>query len=83
MTLQVVRNKAEALTFTIVRDDITLPSVKTKILDNNIGYVQISTFANDTTSLAQKAADQFKAAKVKNIGSLLDPAKTGVRIPED
>lgn len=82
VVLQIVRNKSEPLTFKIVRDNITLPSVKTKILDGNIGYVQISTFADDTTSLMQKAADQFKAQNVsgvivdlrENPGGLLDAA---------
>ena len=82
VTLQVVRNQAQALSFTITRDDITLPSVKTKTLPGNIGYIQISTFANDTDGLAQKAADQFKQANVKglvldlreNPGGLLDAA---------
>ena len=82
VTLQILRSKALPLSFTITRDNITLPSVKTKILDNNIGYVQISTFANDTTDLMQKAADEFKAKNVKaivldlreNPGGLLDAA---------
>ena len=80
VTLQILRRKSLPLSFTITRDNITLPSVKTKILDNNIGYVQISTFANDTTDLMQKAADEFKAKNVKaivldlreNPGGLLD-----------
>lgn len=82
VTLKIVRAKSEALSFTITRDDITLPSVTTKILTGNIGYVHISTFANDTTDLMQKAADKFKAANVKGIvldlredpGGLLDAA---------
>lgn len=82
VTLQVVRNKSQPLKFTITRDDITLPSVKTKTLTGNIGYIQISTFSNDTVGLAQKAADQFKQQKVKGIildlrndpGGLLDAA---------
>jgi carboxyl-terminal processing protease len=82
VTLQIVRKKAQSLSFTITRDDITLPSVKTKILDGNVGYVQISTFADDTTSLMQKAADDFKAKNVSGIildlrnnpGGLLDAA---------
>jgi carboxyl-terminal processing protease len=80
VTLQVVRNKSEALTLTITRDNITVPSVTTKTLPGNIGYMQISTFADDTTALAQKAADKFKADNVKAIildlrddpGGLLD-----------
>lgn len=82
VTLEVVRNHAQTLTFTITRDDIKLPSVTTKTLDGNIGYMQISTFADDTTNLAQKAADQFKSQNVKGIildlrddpGGLLDAA---------
>lgn len=66
VALQIVR-AGQAMTFTITRDNITLPSVTTKILPGNIGYMQISTFANDTSGLAQKAADQFKQANVKGI----------------
>jgi carboxyl-terminal processing protease len=65
--LQVVRNRAQALSFSITRDDIKLPSVKTKILDGNIGYLQITSFANDTSELTQKAAQQFKDQNVKAI----------------
>ncbi|HWB38989.1 MAG TPA: S41 family peptidase [Candidatus Saccharimonadales bacterium] len=65
--LQVVRSHSQTLNFTITRDDITVPSVTTKILAGNIGYVQISTFANDTSDLMQKAADKFKSAHVKGI----------------
>jgi carboxyl-terminal processing protease len=82
VTLQVVRDNAQTLNFTITRDNITLPSVKTKTLPGNIGYIQISTFADDTTNLTQKAADQFKKDNVKGIvldlrddpGGLLDAA---------
>lgn len=82
VTLQVVRNHKQSLTLTIIRDDIKLPSVKTKILDGNIGYIQISTFADDTNQLTQQAADDFKSKQVNGIildlrenpGGLLDAA---------
>lgn len=82
VTLQVVRDKSQTLTFTITRDDITLPSVKTKTLDGDIGYIQITTFSDDTVSLAQKAATTFQNQHVKSIildlrddpGGLLDAA---------
>lgn len=82
VTLKIVRDKQQALTIKIVRADINLPSVTTKTLDGNIGYIQISTFANDTTKLSKEAADKFKAAGVKGIildlrndpGGLLDAA---------
>ncbi len=80
--LEIIRNKTQDLNFTITRDDINLPSVNTKTLDGNIGYIQITSFANDTTELAQKAADKFAADNVKAIvldlrgdpGGLLDAA---------
>lgn len=67
VTLQIVRNKSQALSLTITRDDIKLPSVKTKTLDGNIGYIQINTFAEDTTDLAIKAAQKFKQDNVKGL----------------
>jgi carboxyl-terminal processing protease len=67
VTLQIVRNKTTPLTLTITRKNITVPSVNTKILPGNVGYMQISTFADDTSSLAQKAADQFKQQHVKAV----------------
>lgn len=80
--LQVVRNHSQALNLTITRQDINLPSVKTKILDGNIGYMQISTFSNDTNDLTLKAANDFNNRHVKGIildlrdnpGGLLDAA---------
>lgn len=72
----------QQLTLVITRQNITVPSVTTKTLPGNIGYLEISTFADDTSDLAQKAADQFAAAHVKGIildlrddpGGLLDAA---------
>lgn len=80
--LEIIRDKSQDLTFTITREDITLPSVNTKMLDGNIGYIQITTFANDTSDLTQKAAQKFAADHVKGIvldmrgnpGGLLDAA---------
>ncbi len=67
VTLQVVRNHNQPLTFTITRQDINLPSVKTKTLPGNIGYMQITTFADDTAALSAQAATQFANAHVKGI----------------
>jgi carboxyl-terminal processing protease len=66
VSLQVIRG-SQTLNFDITRANINAPSVTTKILPGNIGYMQISTFADDTTSLAQKAANQFKTDKVSGI----------------
>jgi carboxyl-terminal processing protease len=75
VTLQVVRDKTQSLTFTVTRDDIKLPSVKTKILPDNIGYLQLTDFANDTVALVQQAANQFKEQHVKGI--ILDLRNNG------
>jgi carboxyl-terminal processing protease len=66
VTLDVTRG-SQQLTFNITRANITLPSVETKILSGNIGYIQIVTFANDTSELATKAANTFKQDHVKGI----------------
>lgn len=65
--LTVVRGGTEKLDFTIVRDTITIPSVEYKILDGNIGYIKISRFAEDTSSLVTAAANEFKAKNVKGV----------------
>jgi carboxyl-terminal processing protease len=65
--IKVFRAGKDQLSFEITRDQITIPSVDYKILDGNIGYMKISRFGDDTTSLAQKAAKSFKDAKVKGI----------------
>jgi carboxyl-terminal processing protease len=67
VTLKVLRDKTQDLNFTITRDDIKVPSVKSQILDGNIGYIQISEFSDDTSSLAQKAAQDFKSKNVKGV----------------
>ena len=82
VTLKVIRNKTDTLTLTITRDDIKVPSVTSKILDNNIGYMKINQFSSDTSSLAAKAAQDFKDKNVKGVvldmrgnpGGLLDAA---------
>lgn len=81
VTLTIVRNGQEQK-ITITRDDITLPSVTYKILDNNVGYMQINEFGNDTSKLTLEAAQKFKDSNVKGVvvdmrgdpGGLLDAA---------
>ncbi|MHB1865099.1 MAG: S41 family peptidase [Candidatus Saccharimonadales bacterium] len=66
VTLGILRG-SQQLSIGITRENITVPSVNTKILNNDIGYMQISTFANDTSALAQKDAQQFVNDHVKGI----------------
>lgn len=64
--LTVVRGD-QRLELEITREEIKVPSVDSKILDGNIGYLKISRFGDDTSDLARKAADTFKDAKVKGV----------------
>lgn len=65
--LDVVRDHSQQLSFTITRQNIQVPSVNTKILDGNIGYIQITTFADDTSGLIKQAATKMKQANVKGV----------------
>ena len=81
VTLGVTRD-SQQLTFTIKREVITYPSVSSKILSGNIGYIQITSFSSDTSQLAQNAANSFVKAGVKGVildlrgnpGGLVDAA---------
>lgn len=53
--------------FTITRAKITSPSVTWEIKNNNIGYIRISRFAEDTAALAKKAGIELKDKNVKGI----------------
>lgn len=65
--LTIVRNETDQQTFDITRDVISVPSVEYKVLEGNIGFMQISRFGPDTAELASKAADDFIAANVSGI----------------
>ncbi len=65
VTLTIVRG-SEVLEIPIVREEIDIPSVETKIEDG-IGIITISRFGDDTVRLAREAADRFKAANVRGI----------------
>ncbi len=67
VTLGILRNQTQTLTLTMTRRNITAPSVISRVLPGNIGYMSISTFADDTSGLAQKAAQQFANEHVKGI----------------
>jgi carboxyl-terminal processing protease len=65
--LTVFRNN-ELKDFSITRDAITNPSVKSEITADHIGYLRISRFGDtDTVSLSRKAAESFKTAGVKGV----------------
>ena len=65
--LNIVRGD-ELKEFSITRDTINNPSVKSEITPDNIGILRISRFGqSDTVSLSKQAAQQFKSAGVKGV----------------
>lgn len=66
VTLKILRGSKD-MTFTITRENITIPSVKHEIKEGNIGYIEISRFAEDTSALVTKAADEFATQNVKGV----------------
>ncbi len=80
--LTIIRDGKQQIEMSIVRDEITIPSVTSKVLDGNIGYIKIVRFAEDTALLSSQAADKLKSQNVKGIvldlrsdpGGLLDAA---------
>ncbi|HEV7454865.1 MAG TPA: S41 family peptidase [Candidatus Saccharimonadales bacterium] len=67
VSLRIIRDKTQDLTIKITRDDIKIPSVKSQVLPGNIGYLEINQFSDDTASLAQTAAKDFKDKGVKGV----------------
>lgn len=78
--LKVVRGQQETLTFDITRAEIKIPSVESKTLEGNIGYIKASRFGEDTAELVREAAGKFKQESAKGVildlrgnpGGLLD-----------
>lgn len=76
--LKIIRDNTEQ-DLTITRENISVPSVKWEV-KNNIGYMTVTTFAEDTPALAKQAAEEFKSQNVKGVvvdvrgnpGGLLD-----------
>jgi carboxyl-terminal processing protease len=66
VTLQLVRGD-QPLTLTITRDTISVPTATTKILDGNIGYIQVNQFSSDTFGLVQQGVTKFQQAGVKKV----------------
>lgn len=84
--LTIIRG-SETKEFTITRAKISNPSVRWEIKDN-IGYMRISQFGDDTAKLAKQAAQEFKSKKVKGVvldlrgngGGFVDAARAVVSL---
>lgn len=86
LALTILRKGSEKpLNFSLVRDDIHIESVKSKMLANGFGYVRISEFQEPTPALMVKAIEDLKKSNNgqlkglvldlrNNPGGLLDSA---------
>jgi carboxyl-terminal processing protease len=60
--LQLIRS-GEAVEVTITRQNIQVPSVTYETKADGVGYIRVSTFANDTPQLIAQAANALKDSK--------------------
>lgn len=64
--LTLIRGNAAPFEVKIVRDIITVASVKWSLKEGNVGYIQLTRFGEDTGSLVSQAADDLKAKGAKS-----------------
>lgn len=67
VTLELVRDRTETLKLTITRAEIKVPSVEWNVTDDNVGYMKITQFSDDTTTLATQAAQEFRDKQVRGV----------------
>jgi len=61
------KGESAPLDFMVTRARIDIPSVTSKMLDNNIGYLAINTFGEQTTNELHKNLDQLLAQNPRGI----------------
>jgi len=63
------RGAKKALTFNVVREVIEVQSVKSELLDNNIGYLRLTSFNDNSSQQIKKQIKKLK--KNKNLNSYI------------
>ncbi|MDC6482589.1 S41 family peptidase [Candidatus Pelagibacter sp.] len=63
------RGAKKALTFNIVREIIEVQSVKSDLLENNIGYIRLTSFNDNSSEQIKKKIEKLK--KNKNVNSFI------------
>ncbi len=63
------RGERKALTFNIIREIIQVQSVKSEIIDENIGYIRLTSFNDNSSDQIEKQIKQLK--KNKNLNSFI------------
>jgi len=68
VTITVIREgEEEALNFTIVRDIITIQTVKHRILGDEVGYIRITSFSETTDADVDKAFADFEGHNLRGV----------------
>ncbi|MDD3704939.1 MAG: S41 family peptidase [Clostridiaceae bacterium] len=68
VTLTIMRdNIRESKVFEIIREEIILKTVKSNVMEKDIGYIRITMFDEDTGSEFKKALKELKAQKIKGL----------------
>jgi len=62
-----VRRDDREITYTVTRDSVNLTTVEYSILEDNIGYINISSFAENTAEEFTEAADELKKNGIKKL----------------
>ena len=60
-------NEDDPIDISITRDLIKNPTVRSRVLDNSVGYIRISQFADTTPENVEKALNEFEIANVKGV----------------
>ena len=55
--------KEKALTFNIIREVIQVQSVKSEIIDENIGYIRLTSFNDNSSDQIEKQIKKLKKIK--------------------
>ena len=63
------RGERKALTFNIIREVIQVQSVKSEIIDENIGYIRLTSFNDNSSDQIEKQIKKLK--KNKNLNSFI------------
>ena len=63
------RGESKALTFNIIREVIQVQSVKSEIIDENIGYIRLTSFNDNSSDQIEKQIKKLK--KDKNLNSFI------------
>ena len=72
VTISVLRGNKKPFDVTITRSIIQVASVKSKMLANNVGYVRVTEFGEDTASDFKKAVEKLKQDSGGLKGFVLD-----------